>query len=485
MLFTPEQAPKVLTEEELDTIHEQAMTILEDVGMDVLWDPALELLAAAGNKVDGTRVRFDREWLMEMVAKAPRTFTVRPRNPKNEITIGDGSLVLMPVGGSPFVSDLDRGRRSGTIADHDELIKLAHATDVITCLQSATVEAQDLPVSSRHMDMDYSCLRWSDKAYTSYGATGYKVRDCMEMAAIACGGRETIEEHTATLVVVNPLSPLVWDERMCDALLTTAEYKQALVVTPFLLAGGTAPVSISGSLSIQVAEALTGVAIAQAVKPGTPCLYGSFYTPLDMRTGAPAFGLPQGVLGMLAGAQLARRYGLPYRGGGALASGNAVDGQAASEGANSLWATFLAATDLVLHAAGWLEGGLTASYEKFALDVEMCREFLKTAEGIGFTEEELALEEIEKMGPSGMYLESAHTMGHFREWLYMSPLFTTPDFNTWKAAGEETVDKRANAMWKKLLDEYEDPGIDEAVDAEIQEFMAKRREEIAATEDDD
>lgn len=485
MLFTPDQAPKVLSEEELDVIHAQAMTLLSDVGMDVLWDPALEMLAAAGNRVEGSRVRFDPDWVMEMVALAPRTFSIRPRNPANEITIGDGSLVLMPVGGSPFVSDLDRGRRAGTLADHDELTKLAHATDVITCLQSATVEAQDMPVPTRHMDMDYSAMRWSDKAYTSYGATGYKVRDCMEMAAIACGGREEIAEHTATLVIVNPLSPLVWDERMADALIATAEYKQALVVTPFLLAGGTAPVSISGALSIQVAEALTGVAMAQAVNPGTPCMYGSFYTPLDMRTGAPAFGLPQGVLGMLAGAQLARRYGLPYRGGGALASSNAVDGQAASEGANSLWATFLAATDLVLHAAGWLEGGLTASYEKFALDVEMCREFLKTAEGIGFTPEELALDEIAKMGPSGMYLESEHTMGHFREWLYMSPLFTTPDFNTWKSMGEETVDKRANKMWKGLLESYEDPGIDAAVDAELAEFMAKRSEAIMAAEPDD
>ncbi|MEX0991483.1 MAG: trimethylamine methyltransferase family protein [Actinomycetota bacterium] len=481
-MFTPDDAPKVLTEEQLDTIHEQALTILEDVGMDILWDPALELLGAEGNKVEGTRVRFDRAWLMEMVAKAPTTFSVRPRNPENEIMVGDGSLVLLPVGGSPFVSDLDRGRRSGTIADHDELIKLAHATDIITCLQSATVEAQDLPVMTRHMDMDYSILRNSDKAYVAYGGTGYKVRDSIEMAAIACGGRAAIEEIPGTMVVINPISPLVWDERMSDALIATAEANQGLIVTPFLLAGATAPVSISGSLSIQVAEALSGTAIAQAVRPGTPCMYGSFFTPLDMRTGAPAFGLPQGVLGTLAGAQLSRRYGLPYRGGGALASGNAVDGQAASESANSLWATFLAASDFVLHAAGWLEGGLTASFEKFALDVEMCREFLKTKEGIGFTDEELALDEIEHMGPAGMYLESAHTMGHFREWLYMSPLFTTPDFNTWQAMGEEGLDRRANAMWKQILESYEDPGIDDAVDEELREFIAKRKEE---TVDDD
>jgi trimethylamine--corrinoid protein Co-methyltransferase len=215
----------------------------------------------------------------------------------------------------------------------------------------------------------------------------------------------------------------------------------------------------------------------QAVRPGTPCLYGSFFTPLDMRSGAPAFGLPEGMLATLAGAQISRRYGLPYRGGGALASGNQVDAQAASEGANSLWATFLAASDFVLHAAGWLEGGLTASYEKFALDVEMCEMLMKVKEGIGFSDEELAAGEIAKMGPSGMYLESEHTMSHFKEWITMSPQFITTDYSTWETMGSEPLDKRANAAWKKLLASYDDPGLDSALEAELKEFMEKRRAE--------
>ena len=205
-------------------------------------------------------------------------------------------------------------------------------------------------------------------------------------------------------------------------------------------------------------------------------MYGTFFTPLDMRTGSPAFGLPEGVLATLAGAQLARYYGMPYRGGGALASGNCVDAQTASEATTSLWATYLSSSDLVLHAAGWLEGGLTASFEKFALDVELLTQFERTALGIGFSEEELAREEIAAMGPGGMYLESAHTMTHFKEWVYMSPLFTTPDFNTWEAMGSETLDRRANASWKRMLADWEDPGIDSGVDEALKEYMAKRRE---------
>jgi trimethylamine--corrinoid protein Co-methyltransferase len=425
-------------------------------------------------------VFFDPAWVVETAALAPRTFSVRSRNPARTIEVGEGSLVLLPAGGSPFANDLDRGRRQGTLADHNELVKLAHAADVIGCLQGGTVEPQDVPVEHRHLATDYSLIRWSDKPYVSYGGTGYRGRDCIEMAAIACGGREAIEEAPGLLIVVNPVSPLVWDERMSDILEVTAEAKQGLVVTPFLLAGGTAPVSLSGALSIQIAEALSGTAIAQMINSGTPCMFGSFFTPLDMRSGAPAFGMPEGVLATLVGAQLARRYGLPYRGGGGLCSGNTVDAQAASESLMSLWATFLSASDFVLHAAGWLEGGLTFSSEKFALDVEVCREFLRMRDGIGLSEEELALDAIREMGPGGLFLQSPHTMAHFKEWMYMSPLFTTEDFNTWESAGGETLDRRANRAWKQLLESYEDPGLDPAVDEELREFIAKRKAEIPA-----
>jgi trimethylamine--corrinoid protein Co-methyltransferase len=283
---------------------------------------------------------------------------------------------------------------------------------------------------------------------------------------------------------VNSNSPLVWDFRMTDALIAWAEANQAIAVTPFLLSGATAPVTVSGGLAQQAAEALTGVAMAQLVRPGAPCVYGSFYTATDMRTGAPAFGTPESILGLLAGGQISRHYGLPFRGGGGLASSNVVDAQAAAETTFMLTATMLARADVVLHAAGWLEGGLTASFEKFALDVELLTQFMRQAQGIGFSEEELAFDALKEVGPGGLYLASPHTMSHFKEWLYMSPLFATPDFATWESMGGLDTAQRANQSWKQLLERYEDPGLDDAVDEELTAFMDRRKAEPPPDEDD-
>jgi trimethylamine--corrinoid protein Co-methyltransferase len=383
----------------------------------------------------------------------------------------------MNVGGPPFASDLDEGRRSGRISDHDTLIRLTQASGVLNCVQTGAVEATDLQMEIRHMDMEYSTIRWSDKPYTTYGTSGPRALDGVRMAEIVHGGREAIEAEPALMGVVNPNSPLIWDFRMTDALMVWAQAKQPIVVTPFLLAGATAPVSVSGGLAQQVAEALSGVALAQLVREGAPCLYGSFFTVTDMRTGAPAFGTPESVFGVLAGAQLARRYGLPFRGGGGLASSNAVDAQAAAETQMMLWATMLASTDVVLHAAGWLEGGLTASFEKFALDVELLAQFRRQIEGIGFSDEELAFDALKEVGPGGLFLASPHTRAHFKEWLYMSPLFQTTDFATWETMGAEALEVTANRRWKQILESYEDPGLDPAIDEALRAYMASRRDD--------
>ncbi|MGZ4136725.1 MAG: trimethylamine methyltransferase family protein, partial [Actinomycetota bacterium] len=250
-----------------------------------------------------------------------------------------------------------------------------------------------------------------------------------------------------------------------------------------LLAGGTAPVTMAGALSIQVAEALSGVALAQLVRPGVACLFGSFFTALDMRTGSPAFGMPEALLAIFAGRQLADRYGLPYRGGGGFSSANAVDGQAAAESVASLWATMLAGTDFVLHAAGWLEGGLVASYEKLAFDLEVLRQMERIREGIVADEGELAFDAIAEAGPGALFLASPHTMARFKDSLYMSPTFITTDFATWDAGGRQTIEARSNQAWKQLLESYEDPGLDDALDEELRTFMAKRREEIPEDEE--
>jgi trimethylamine--corrinoid protein Co-methyltransferase len=476
-MFERDRALEILNDEQLEQIHEQAMRILEEIGTDVLHDAARKYLAEAGMKVVDARVFWDRGFVMEQVAKAPTSFRLRGRNPERSLTVGEGGTpVYMNVGGPPFASDLDEGRRSGRLQDHDTLIKLTQATDVLNCVQTGAAEATDLQMEPRHMDMEYSTIRWSDKPYTTYGTSGPRARDGIRMAEIVHGGREAIEAEPALMGVVNPNSPLIWDFRMTDALVAWAEAKQPIIVTPFLLAGATSAVSVAGGLAQQVAEALSGVALAQTIRPGVPCLYGSFFTVTDMRSGSPAFGTPESVFGVLAGGQLARRYGLPFRGGGGLASSPAVDAQAASETLMMLWATMLAGTDVVLHAAGWLEGGLTASFEKFALDVELLRQFKRQADGIGFTQEEMAFDALKETGPGGLFLASPHTRTHFKEWLYMSPLFQTPDFATWETMGAQTTEIGANRAWKALLETYEDPGLDPALDEELRAYIDSRRD---------
>jgi trimethylamine--corrinoid protein Co-methyltransferase len=468
----------VLSEDHVEEIHDRAMTILEEIGTDVRHERALELLASHGQSIDGERVRWDREFVMEMVSRTPSTFTLRGRNPERTVSFGAGRPVFTPVGGSPFCADLERGRRDGSYADHVELVKMTHAADLLTVHQSGVTEANDLSEHVRHMDMDHSILRWSDKPYICYGTSGPKARDAVELAAIACGGREAIERSPVLMGVVNPNSPLVWDYLMADALWEWAQAGQPVAVTPFLLAGATAPLTIAAGLALQVAEALSGIALIQAIRPGTPCLFGSFFTAVDMRTGGPAFGTPESVLGTIAGGQLARRYRVPLRGGGALCSSNTLDAAAAAEATMTMWATMLAGCDLVMHAAGWLEGGLTASYEKFAFDLELLRMFTMIDDGIAIDDEHFALDAVREEGPGGMFLASPHTLAHFREWLFMSPLFRSQAFVTWEKQGSRTTDQLATAEWKRLLESYEDPGIDPAVDEAMAEYMARRRGEI-------
>ena len=475
MLYDPDRAPRLMNEEQEEQVHAYAMRILEEIGLDVIHDEGRALLAAAGQKVDGNRVYFDRGFVMEQLAKAPHTFTLHARNAANTVEVGGGTPLWMGVGGPPVFSDLDEGRRSGFLEGHDQIIKLTQAATPLNCAQSGACEPVKLPVHTRHLDMEYSTIRWADLPYTTYGTSGPKARDGIEMARILHGG--DIEDRTLLMGVVNSLSPLAWDFRMVDAMIAWAESNQATIVTPFLLGGATAPVSVAGGLAQQVAETLSGIAIAQTVRPGAPCLYGSFFQATDMRTGAPALGTPESVFGVFAGSQLARRYGLPFRGGGGLCSSNAVDAQAAAESAFMLWATVLVGTDVVLHAAGWLEGGLTASLEKFALDVELLEQLQVHQRGIGFSEEEFAFDALSEVGPGGLWLAADHTMHHFKEFQYMSPLFTTNDFTSWTAAGGETADIRANRRWKQLLDSYEDPGLDEATDEELRSFIERRKAE--------
>lgn len=468
----------LLSEEALDAIHEQAMTILEEVGAEVVHEPARALLAGLGQAVDGSRVRFDREFVMHQLTLAPAQVTVRGRNRERAVTFGGGTLCMLPPGGSPFVSDRERGRRDGMYGDHVEVVKMTQAAELLRCGQSGACEAGDVPETSRHLDLDYSWIRYSDKPFVAYGTSGPRARDGVELAAISRGGRAAIEAEPAIIGVVNPNSPLVWDFLMVDALWAWAEANQPIAMTPFLLAGATAPVSAAAGLTLQVAEALSGVAIAQAIRPGVGCFFGSFFSAVDMRSGGPSLGMPESVLGTIAGGQLARRYGLPFRGGGGLTSANALDAQAATESAMSLWGTYLSGCDLVLHAAGWLEGGLTCSFEKLALDLEVLRMFETLRAGLDVDGEHLALETIRSEGPGGIFLASDHTLEHFREWVFMSPLFRSQAYPTWQKQGSAETPEAATAEWQRLLASWEDPGIDDAVDEELRAYIAGRKREL-------
>ena len=468
-----------LDQDALDAVHAQAMRVLREVGTEVHDDDMLARLAAAGQHVDGTRVRWDEDFVMAQLALAPSSFTVSGRGEGRTVTIGGGSLVHSPVGGPPFVTDLERGRREGTIADHVELVKLAHASDRLPMLQSGTTEAQDLEYTSRHMEMDYSILRWSDRPFILYGTSGDKTRDGIALATIAAGGAQAIRERPMVVGIVNPNSPLVWDGLMVTTLVACAEAGQPVAITPFLLAGASAPVTLAAGLSLLVAETLSGVAMAQLVRPGAPCILGCFFNGVDMRSGGPSLGLPESVLTTFAGAQLARRYGLPLRGGGGLCSAITLDAQAATESAMSLWATYLAGCDLVVHSAGWLEGGLTASYEKLVLDLEVIRMLDRVAKGIAIDEGELAYDAIAELGPGGLFLAHDHTLARFRSEVFMSPLFRSQAYPTWVKLGSPTAERIATQEWHKLLDSYVDPGIDDAVDAELRDYVDRRSRELA------
>ena len=307
----------ILSPEDVAAIHGQAMTILEEIGIDFLHPHARDLLRGAGMKVEDDRVRFDRGWVLEMAAKTPPTFEYQARNPQRTVTIGGDNVVNAPVYGPPFVTDLERGRRGATLEDFSNFDKLAQSVEQIHCAGGTTVEPEDLPLSSRHLDMVYSHIRWTDKPFMGSVISTENARDTVEMASIVFGGRESIERNPAILSLINVNSPLRYDDRMLGALIEYSEARQPVIVTPFLMAGAMSPMGLAGTVAQQTAEALAGIALVQLIRPGTPSVYGSFLTNTDMQSGSPAFGTPESAMGILASAQMARHYNLPFRGGGA------------------------------------------------------------------------------------------------------------------------------------------------------------------------
>jgi trimethylamine---corrinoid protein Co-methyltransferase len=480
-LVNPFEPLRIFSDDQVEAMHQTALRILEELGMRVLLPEARRILAAAGAAVDeeSRMVRFDRALVEEMLAKAPAEIELIARAPERSVVIGGRRLAVIPVGGPPHVTDTDRGKRPGTLADYVEFTKLAQSYDVIHLL-GASVEPQEIPIQFRHLDVTLTQLTLGDKVPWVYARGQGQVRDCFEMIAMAHG--ITAEEFVGRVhsyTVINTNSPLQLDIPMSQGILDFAAAGQLLVITPFTLAGAMAPVTIPGALTQAHAEALAGITLAQIVRPGAPVVYGSFTSNVDMRSGAPAFGTPEYVKASFGAGQLARRLGIPWRCSNANAS-NIADAQAAYESQMSLWGALMGGCNFLIHGAGWLEGGLTASLEKFILDIETLQMFAELFQPVAFSEDEMAFEDIREVGPGGHFFAAPHTMSRYQSAFYAPLVSDWRNFGQWSEDGSRTATERANTIWKKTLADFTPPPLDPGRAEALAEFAARRRAEGGA-----
>ena len=466
-----------LDPEALERIHEASLDILENVGLDFLDDEALDIWQRAGAKVDraARHVWPDRGLVLEAIAAAPSSFTWRARNPAHDVVIGGDAIAFGPCGGMVYATDLDRGRRIGTMDDYEKLLKLAQSSHALHFAAWEQVTAQDVPVNIRHLHRVRAGLTLTDKVVME-GAHGRIITaDTLAMMGIVYG---SLDGDPVTGDVINASSPLRFDERMLGGLITYARAGQATFITPFILAGAMSPVTMAAALAQQNAEVLAGAALTQLVRPGAPVIYGGFTTNIDLRSGSPAFGTPEGAWAALVGGQLARRYGLPSRGNGGLNSSKTADAQAAYESLWSLWPAVLAHTNLIMHAAGWLEGGLTVSFEKYIIDLENLAMFRHFMGGFAVDDDALALASIAEIGSNGHHLGTAHTQARYRDAFFATSLSDRLAYDTWALAGGEDTATRANRIWKEMLAHYEQPPLDPAVAEALDEYVARREKEL-------
>ncbi|GIK41314.1 MAG: trimethylamine methyltransferase [Chloroflexota bacterium] len=471
---------EVLSPEGVEAIHRASMRLLQDPGILVIdYPPARETFKANGAIVEGELVRIDEDTLMHFVRQAPSTFIQLARNPANNLNFGGRTTIFAPVYGPPFVGDYERGRREATIQDFRNFAKLTYMAQHLHHNGGTLVEPNDIDVKERHLDMLLAHITLSDKCFMGSVTHSENARDTVIMAEILFGA-EAIRENPAALSLINASSPLRFDDRMFGALEVYARAKQAVLVTPFLIAGAMSPSTMAATLAQQNAEALFGICYAQMLQAGTPCIYGSFLANIDMRSGAPCFGTPEDALALYAGAQMARRYNLPFRSGGNFTASRIPDAQAGYESAGTIWPTVQAGVNFVLHAAGWLEGGLIAGYEKFILDLEMCGMMARFVNGIGLTDEDFAWDAYTEVGPGQHFLGAQHTMRHYETAFYQHTVFNMDNYEKWEEEGSADTYKRANAVWKRMLKEYQAPALDPAIAEELNAFAEHRRAEIRA-----
>ena len=467
---------EVISADELESIHVASLRVLSEIGMDFLDPDAREVLKAAGAETDPDtqRVRFDPEMVTETIKTAPSSFTLHARNPERDVQLGGNWMAFGTVGSPPNVADLDRGRRTGNREDYQNLLRLAQLLNSIHFLSGYPVEPVDVHHGVRHLHATYDALTLMDKAIHCYSLGRQRNIDCLEMVRIVRGVDDaTLDREPSIFTVVNSSSPLRLDAPMLQGIMEFARRGQIVCITPFTLAGAMAPVTLAGALSEQNAEALAGMVLTQAVRPGAPVIYGGFTSNVDMQSGAPAFGTPEYMRTAMIGGQLARRYGVPYRSSNVSAA-NALDAQAAYESVFSLWGAIMGGVNLLMHGAGWMEGGLHASYEKMILDAELLGMVEAFLDPVVVDADTLGFEAIEGVGPGGHFFGAEHTQSRYKAAFHRPMLSDWRNYETWEEAGSPELPSKANRIWKELLASYQPPPMDPAVAEELQAFVDRR-----------
>ncbi|MCE0504845.1 trimethylamine methyltransferase family protein [Roseivivax sp. GX 12232] len=470
---------EVLNEEALAVIEENAETVLQEIGVNFVNNPAaLERWRAAGADVTGERVRIPRGLARQLCATAPSQFTQHARNPEKNVEIGGRNLVLAPVYGPPFVHDLEGGRRYATIEDFRNFVKLGHMSKWLHHSGGTVCEPTDVPVNKRHLDMLHAHMTLTDKPFMGSVTDPGRAADSVEMCKLLFGA-DFIAENTVMTSLININSPLTFDDVMMGALETYAAANQAAIISPFIVGGAMAPVSVAGTLTQVLAEVLAGVAYSQLVRPGAPVIMGAFVTSIDMNSGAPTFGTPEAAHITYGAGQLARRLGLPYRSSGSFCGSKIPDAQAAYETANSLNMGLLSGVNFMLHACGWLEGGLVSSYEKFVLDADQLGALHQLAKGVMIDEEHQAMDAIREVGPGGHYLGCAHTQRNFKTAFWRSEVLDYKPFETWSEEGARDSASLAQIKVRQKLDAYVTPTLDPGIAEALSDFVARRKSEMS------
>lgn len=469
---------EILNAEALEIIEANAETVLWEIGVNFVENPeALKLWKEAGAEIEGERVRIPKGLARELCATAPSSYVQHARNPAKNVTVGGKNLVLAPVYGPPFVRDAEGGRRYATIEDFRAFVKLGYMSKWLHHSGGTVCEPTDVPVNKRHLDMLLAHMTLSDKPYMGSVTEPSRAEDSVAMSKVLFGD-QFVDDNSVMTSLININSPLTFDSVMMGALEVYAKANQACIISPFIVGGAMAPVTVAGTLTQVLAEVLAGVAYSQLVRKGAPVIFGAFVTSIDMNSGAPTFGTPEATQITYGAGQLARRLGLPYRSAGSFCGSKLPDAQAAYETSNSLNMGLLSGVNFMLHACGWLEGGLVSSYEKFVMDADQLGVLHHLAAGVDMTENGQGMDAIREVGPGGHYLGCAHTQANFKEAFWRTNLLDYKPFETWEEEGARDTVQLASARVAKLLRDYEAPALDPSVNEALNDFVARRKAEM-------